>query len=65
MGRLIFRAVQCEMELDYITVSRLWLVSVAIVCESIRIGFSYYFRIYPGCSDAYCCLVYTTAKHLT
>ena len=29
MGRLIFRAFQCEMELDYITVSRLLLVPVA------------------------------------
>jgi len=29
MGRLIFRAFQCEMELDYITVSRLLLAPVA------------------------------------
>jgi len=29
MGRLIFNAFQCEMELDYITVSRLLLVPVA------------------------------------
>ena len=29
MGRSIFRAFQCEMELDYITVSRLLLASVA------------------------------------
>jgi len=29
VGRLIFRAFQCEMELDYITVSRLLLVPVA------------------------------------
>jgi len=29
MGRLIFRTFQCEMELDYITVSRLLLVPVA------------------------------------
>jgi len=28
MGRLIFRAFQCEMELDYITVRRLLLVPV-------------------------------------
>jgi len=28
VGRLIFRANQCEMELDYITVSRLLLVPV-------------------------------------
>jgi len=30
MGRLIFRAFQCEMELEYITVSRL-LLAVAIL----------------------------------
>jgi len=36
MGRLIFRAFQCEMERDYITVSRLLLVPVANVCESIK-----------------------------
>jgi len=29
VGRLIFRAFQCEVELDYITVSRLLLVPVA------------------------------------
>jgi len=29
MARLIFRAFQCEMELDYITVSRLLLATVA------------------------------------
>jgi len=29
MGRLIFRAFQCEMELGYITFSRLLLVPVA------------------------------------
>jgi len=29
MGRLIFRAFQCGMKLDYITVSRLLLVPVA------------------------------------
>jgi len=28
VGRLIFHAFPCEMELDYITVSRLWLVPV-------------------------------------
>jgi len=39
MGRLIFRAFQCEMKLDLITVSRLLLVPVVYVCES-RIGFS-------------------------
>jgi len=36
MGRLIFREFQCEMELDYITVSRLLLVPLANVCESIE-----------------------------
>jgi len=29
MGRLIFRAFKCEMDLDYITVSRLLLVPEA------------------------------------
>jgi len=29
VGRLIFRAFQCEMELDYTTVSRLLIVPVA------------------------------------
>ena len=29
MGRLIFRAFQCEIELDYITISRLLLIPVA------------------------------------
>jgi len=32
MGRLIFRAFQCEMELDYITASRLLLGPVVNVC---------------------------------
>ena len=41
MGRLIFRALQCEMELDYITVSRLLLVPVVNVCESIKNWFQY------------------------
>jgi len=36
MGRLIFHAIQCEMEPDYITVSRLLLVPVVNVCESIK-----------------------------
>jgi len=40
MGRLIFRAFQCEMELDYITFSRLLLVPVAIIVKALRIGFS-------------------------
>jgi len=37
MGRLIFRAFQREMELEYITVYRLLLVLVA---KKLRIGFS-------------------------
>jgi len=40
MERLIFRAFQCEMELDYITVSRLLLVPVVNVVKALRIGFS-------------------------
>jgi len=36
MGRLIFGAFQCEMELGYITFSRLLLVPVAKDCESIK-----------------------------
>jgi len=36
MGRLIFRAFQCEMELDYITLSRLLFGPVVNVCESIK-----------------------------
>jgi len=55
MGRLIFRAFQCEIELDYITVSRLLLVPVVNACESIKNCFQ---LIYPGCSIAFCCLVY-------
>jgi len=55
MGRLVFRAFQCEIELDYITVSRLLLVPVANVCESIKNWFQ---LIYPGCNIAFCCLVY-------
>jgi len=58
MGRLIFRAFQCEMELDYITVSRLLLGPVVNVCESIKSGFQLIYRIYPGCNIAFCCLVY-------
>jgi len=34
MGRLIFRAFQCEVELVNTTVSRLLLVPVGYVCES-------------------------------
>jgi len=41
MGRLIFRAFQCEMELEYITVSRLLLVPEAKwFVKALRIGFS-------------------------
>jgi len=37
MGRLIFRAFQCEMELDYIILSKLLLAPVQQkVCESIK-----------------------------
>jgi len=43
-GKMIFRAFQCEMELDYITVSRLLLVPVVSVCESIKNWFQ---LIYP------------------
>ena len=42
MERLIFRAFQCEMELDHITFSRLLLVPVAKICESIK----YWFHVY-------------------
>jgi len=45
MGRLIFRAFQCEMELDYITASRLLFVPVVNVCESIKNWFQ---LIYPN-----------------
>jgi len=55
MGRLVFRAFQCEIELDYITVSRLLLGPVVNVCESIKNWFQ---LIYPGCNIAFCCLVY-------
>jgi len=40
-----FRAFQCEMELDYITVSTLLLVPVVNVCESIKNWFQ---LIYPN-----------------
>jgi len=56
MGKLIFRAFQCEMELDYITLSRLLLVPVAKGLKVLRIGFSEFIRIHPGCSIAFCCL---------
>ena len=65
MGRLIFRAFQCEMELDYITASRLLLVPVVNVCESIKNWFQ---LIYPNfvlaaiLRSAALCM---TSKHLT
>jgi len=41
MGRLIFRAFQCEVELDYITISRLLLVPCSKrFVKALRIGFS-------------------------
>jgi len=40
MGRLAFCAFQCEMELDYITFSRMLLVPVAVIMKALRIGFS-------------------------
>jgi len=55
MGRLVFRVFQCEMELAYITASRLLLVPVINVCESIKNWFQ---LICPGCNIALCCLVY-------
>jgi len=58
MGRLIFRAFQSEMELDYTTVSRLLLVLVVNVCESIKNWFPLIYQNYPGCNIALCCLVY-------
>jgi len=47
MGRWIFRAFQCEMELDYITVSKLLLVPVVYVCESIK---NWFLLIYQNLS---------------
>jgi len=38
MGKLIFRAFRCEMELEYVTVGRSLLAPEQKVCESI--GFS-------------------------
>jgi len=40
MGRLIFRAFQCEMELEYITVSRLLLVPAAKNYELVSVNLS-------------------------
>jgi len=45
MGRLIFRAFQCEMELDYITVCRLLLVPVVNVREGISNWFKLIYAI--------------------
>jgi len=46
VGRLIFRAFQFEMELDYFTVSRLLLVPVAKGCERIKNWFQLIIRIF-------------------
>jgi len=56
MGKLIFRAFPCEMELDYITVSRLFLVSVAkcLWKQSIRNWFQ---LIYPNLSWLQSCVL--------
>ena len=54
MRRLIFHAFQCEMELDYITVSRLLLVPVVNVCESIKNWFQ---LIYPNLSWLQYCVL--------
>jgi len=56
MGRLIFPAFQCEMELDYITVSRLLLVPLANVCESIENWFQ---LIYQNLSWLQYCVLLT------
>ena len=61
IGRLIFRAFQLEIELDYITVSRLLPSSKRFV-KALSIGFQ---LIYPDCSIALCCILYMTSKHLT
>jgi len=39
--------------------------SSKIFVKALTIGFSWFIRIYPGCSIAFCRLVYTTSKHLT
>jgi len=54
MGRLIFRAFQCEMELDYITVSKLLLVPVVNVCEGINNWFQ---LIYQNLSRLQYCVL--------
>ena len=65
MGRLIFRAFQCEVEQDYITVSRLLLVPVENVCASIRelvsVNLSEFILAAILRSAALC----MTSKHLT
>jgi len=67
MGRSIFRLFQCEMESEYITVSRLLLAPVAKGFESIKNWFQ---LIYPNLSWLqYCillpnCLQYMISKHL-
>ena len=66
MGRLIFHAFQCEMELDYITVSRLLLGPVVNVCESIKNWFQ---LIYQNLSWLQYVLrsaaLHMTSKHFT
>ena len=62
MGRLIYRVFQCEVELDYIAVSRLVLVPVA---KCLRQHKNWVQLTYPDCRRAFCCLVHMTAKHLT
>ena len=54
MVRLIFRAFRCEMGLDYITVSRLLLVPVVNVSESIRNWFQ---LIYQNLSRLQYCVL--------
>ena len=54
MGRLINRAIQCEVELEYITVNRLLLVTVAKFCESIQ---NWYQLSYPNLSWLQSCVL--------
>ena len=72
MGRLIFRAFQCEMELDYIAVSSLLLVPTKKVCESIKNDLKAMELVSVNLSEfilaavfAFCCLVYMTSKNLS
>ena len=54
MGRLVFHEFQCEMELDYITVSRLLLVPVAKGLWKHEESVSVNQLIYPKLSSALC-----------